>query len=473
MISKKIFAAFQKIFPKKEREIVDVSVIIPCHNYGRYLSRAIDSVLHQTVIPWEILVVDDASTDSTKDVALSYADRGVSYMRVNNRNLSLTRNSGARATAASFLLFLDADDYLQDDYIEQCLLQCADYRIGFAYGDIQKYGEETDCKRSPDFDPVLLSYSNYISSNALIRREAFDLVGGYRAIPHSLEDWDFYRRIVRANYIGKRAETKSFYFIHRDSMLQRHHSSPHCTYANSGALLHHPVTIFTVCTGNIASFSAYVAALRALNFDPSLVHLCWYNISEDTAIRALLQREIAKLSFRSVRLIHAADLKSSFTCTDRRPPENSDTRAILFAYNQIIRESHTDYVLTLGEGIVPSPDILSGLLRTMKEDSVAAIAPVWNSSSSQYEVWMTKEDGTIQHLKKQGNGTENVGGAGFGCTLFRMSTLRRISPLAVGHRSGETVPYDVCTFLRLAGYGYSLCNWDLAVKRIDATQSLA
>lgn len=468
MITRNIFSFFRKLFRRKNRQIVDVSVIIPSHNYGQYLSRAIESVLAQTVLPWEILVVDDASTDSTKDVALSYADRGVSYMRVEHRSLSATRNSGARATAASFMLFLDADDYLQDDYIERCLESCIDHRIGFAYGDVQRFGTEVAQYRSPDFDATLLSYSNYISSHALIRREAFDCIGGYRCIPNSLEDWDFYRRVVSANYIGKRATTRSFYFIHPDSMLQKHQAGPHCAYANSGALLHHPVTIFTVFTGISSSFSEYLAALHALNFNANLLHLCWCNISEDPSFHALLQSEIGKFSFQSVRLIHAADLKSSFTCTDRRPPENADNRAVLFAYNQMIRESHTDYVLTLGENIVLGPDTLSLLLCTMKEDSVATIAPVWSPSSCRYEVWMTNDDGIIQHRMKRGQGIETVGGAGFGCTLFRMSTLRRISPLAVGHRSGQLVPYDVCTFLRLTGYGYALCNWDLALSRIGA-----
>ena len=87
-----------------------VSVVIPCFNHGRFLPEAIESVLAQTY-PWiEILVVDDGSTDNTREVAAQYPH--VRYVYQHNQGLSAARNTGIRHSTGDFLVFLDADDLL-------------------------------------------------------------------------------------------------------------------------------------------------------------------------------------------------------------------------------------------------------------------------------------------------------------------------------------------------------------------------
>jgi len=107
----------------------DVAVIITCHNYGRFLGTAIRSVLAQTHAPAEILVVDDASDDETRQVAEQFADDGVRYLRVENRNAHLTRKAGVDQTTAEVVLFLDADNALNDDYIEKGLSEFGDRNV--------------------------------------------------------------------------------------------------------------------------------------------------------------------------------------------------------------------------------------------------------------------------------------------------------------------------------------------------------
>ena len=87
-----------------------VSVIIPCYNHAHYLPTAIKSVLQQTYSPIEIIVVDDGSTDETKNVSLEY--ESVQYMYQENSGLSTTRNRGIQACKGDYILFLDADDWL-------------------------------------------------------------------------------------------------------------------------------------------------------------------------------------------------------------------------------------------------------------------------------------------------------------------------------------------------------------------------
>ena len=85
-----------------------VSVIIPCYNQAHYLGEAIASVLGQTHAHYEIIVVDDGSTDDTERVAARHT--GVRCLRKKNGGLAAARNTGLRASKGDYVVFLDADD---------------------------------------------------------------------------------------------------------------------------------------------------------------------------------------------------------------------------------------------------------------------------------------------------------------------------------------------------------------------------
>ncbi|MBD0374361.1 MAG: glycosyltransferase [Flavisolibacter sp.] len=89
-----------------------VSVIIPCYNQGQYLAKAIESVLAQSHKDYEIIVVDDGSTDHTKEVAAQYS---VKYIYQSNKGPSAARNKGIHNSSGNYIVFLDADDWLLPD----------------------------------------------------------------------------------------------------------------------------------------------------------------------------------------------------------------------------------------------------------------------------------------------------------------------------------------------------------------------
>ena len=90
------------------RQSVPVAVIIPCYNYGRFISRTIESMLAQTMNPAELIVVDDGSTDDTRDVCARYPQ--VRYIWKENGGVSTARNLGLRESTAEYVMFPDADD---------------------------------------------------------------------------------------------------------------------------------------------------------------------------------------------------------------------------------------------------------------------------------------------------------------------------------------------------------------------------
>jgi len=92
-----------------------VSVIIPCYNHAHFLSTAIQSVQSQTYPNIEIIVVDDGSTDETKNVAENFSN--VRYLYQTNAGLSASRNKGIKESKGQYLLFLDADDWLYPDAV--------------------------------------------------------------------------------------------------------------------------------------------------------------------------------------------------------------------------------------------------------------------------------------------------------------------------------------------------------------------
>ena len=87
-----------------------VDAIITCHNYGRFLGEAIESVLGQSHPSSSVVVVDDGSTDETAAVAARYADRGVRYVQGPLGGAGQARNAGLEVTSAPLVAFLDADD---------------------------------------------------------------------------------------------------------------------------------------------------------------------------------------------------------------------------------------------------------------------------------------------------------------------------------------------------------------------------
>jgi glycosyltransferase involved in cell wall biosynthesis len=198
-----------------------VSVIIPCFNHGRYLARAIESVLTQPYSNVEIIVIDDGSVDNTKEVADSYPS--VKYQFQQNQGLSAARNTGIDHSAGNFLIFLDADDWLLKNaiginagYLEH------DKSLGFVSGAyiISKNGVEQEVKRQVNSEHYLrLLQGNYISMHATVmyNRKVFKNIR-FDPVLKACEDYDVYLRVTRNFPVLHHAHLIAAYFHHDTNM---------------------------------------------------------------------------------------------------------------------------------------------------------------------------------------------------------------------------------------------------------------
>ncbi|WP_161888742.1 glycosyltransferase [Pontibacter russatus] len=200
-----------------------VSVIIPCYNHGRYLQEAVQSVWSQNYPATEVLVVDDGSTDDTREAAAACA--GVRYIYQANQGLSAARNTGIRHSQGEFLVFLDADDWLLPDAIRTNVrwLQ-QDKRLAFVSGGHDKvFVEEgitkADLTEVKDNHYQHLLQGNYIGMHATVmyRRQIFDEVL-YDTTLKRCEDYDLYLRIARKHPVLHHCQRIAAYRLHTTNM---------------------------------------------------------------------------------------------------------------------------------------------------------------------------------------------------------------------------------------------------------------
>jgi glycosyltransferase involved in cell wall biosynthesis len=182
-----------------------VSVVVPCFDMGAYLDEAIDSVLAQTFQDFEIVVVDDGSTDpQTRALLDDYVRPKTRVVRTPNQGLPAARNAGAAHTSGRYLCMLDADDRLAATYMERSVAALeSDPGLAFVSHWLRTFGDaETDWRPEACDLEALLAH-NTVNGAALVRRSVFDAVGGFDgSMRHGLEDWDFWLRIIEAGGRG-------------------------------------------------------------------------------------------------------------------------------------------------------------------------------------------------------------------------------------------------------------------------------
>lgn len=200
-----------------EKLMGQVSIILPTYNRAHCIKQAVESVLRQTYSQWELLVVDDGSTDNTEEVVAKLAaeDGRVRYLRQPcNKGASAARNEGIRQGRYDYIAFQDSDDLWHTDKLEkQMQIFEKQTKTGLVYCAMRGTRQDGSGVRVPDETipkPLLQGniYTLLLQGNvigapaAVVRRECLESCGGFDEALSCLEDWELFLRIAREYEIG-------------------------------------------------------------------------------------------------------------------------------------------------------------------------------------------------------------------------------------------------------------------------------
>jgi len=209
--------------------MLNVSVIIPAFNAGRYVRESIESVLNQTYPPRELIVVDDGSTDQTSAVANCFEPR-VRVVRQKNQGVSAARNHGARVAVSEWLAFLDADDWWRPEKLEAQMHLVSKEGTRFAHCGSERVDQDgrflthqVDGLSGNIAEGMLLFKGNHANgSTTLVHRGVFEAANGYDTNLSTSADWDMCFRLGRLASLSFAPQPLAFYRQHGTNM----HANP-------------------------------------------------------------------------------------------------------------------------------------------------------------------------------------------------------------------------------------------------------
>ena len=198
---------------KEERPLI--SVIIPVYNGEAFLAEAIQSVLNQNFLPIEIVVVDDGSTDNTKQIALGFGDQ-IIYTKKENGGVASARNRGIELAKGDFIAFIDADDLWLLNKTETQISILENPGIEIVIGFTQMMALDKDVQRMQlNPEPMLI----YQLGSTMIRKSVFEIIGNFDETMILSEDTDWFFRAMEAGIsIELHKDVVQYYRIHQANL---------------------------------------------------------------------------------------------------------------------------------------------------------------------------------------------------------------------------------------------------------------
>lgn len=203
--------------------MVKVSVIVPIYNSEKYLKRCIDSLVNQTLLDMEFILINDGSTDSSDSIISSYDDPRIRYFKRSNNGIGATRNFGIEHSKGEFIGFLDSDDYVEPDMFEKLYNECINKKLDIAICDFYKESINVEEIIFDDFEitdlnsnPNLLMDINLAPWNKLYKRDICSDI--LFPVGVKYEDTPWVTKVMsKASRIGKYNECLYHYIVHNGS----------------------------------------------------------------------------------------------------------------------------------------------------------------------------------------------------------------------------------------------------------------
>lgn len=206
-----------------------VSIIMPTYNRAYILSNAIQSVLKQTYENWELIIIDDASEDETKEIVKKYNDSRIKFiLNDKNRGANYGRNIGIKASQGKFIAFLDSDNYWLCDKLQKQVekISQTDEKTAFVFCQekVVQNEKETYVPKGiiTEIEKVLYETNIIDTSTVLMKRECLDRTGLFDENMPRLQDWELFFRVIvvegyKCMYIN---ECLNINYIQKNSISQ-------------------------------------------------------------------------------------------------------------------------------------------------------------------------------------------------------------------------------------------------------------
>lgn len=204
-VAEQVAGIYCRVLARQEQPRPTASIIIPVFNYGQWVAGAIESALAQQGVDFEVIAVNDGSTDNSGEVINRYS-AVIKAIHKENGGVASARNAGAAAANGKYIAFLDADDRMEQGWLKAMVSALdANDRMGIAYSRLQILVPDGQIRQTdwppqePDLQQLLYG-QNQIPTCCLIRREAFERAGGYRRRFEPTEDGELWLKIAECGY---------------------------------------------------------------------------------------------------------------------------------------------------------------------------------------------------------------------------------------------------------------------------------
>ena len=203
-----------------------VTIYLVNHNYGRFLKRSIDSVLSQDFLDFELIIIDDGSTDHSNEILINYEQIDkVNVVRQKNKGLSVTNNIALKMSSSHYIMRLDADDYLLKNALSVLTSRMeADPDLALVFPDyyeVDEYGEILHRVKRHDFEKDVTLYDIPAhGACTMFRRDVLRDVGGYDENITRQDGYDIWLKIAYRYKVANINEPLFYYRKHPKSLTQ-------------------------------------------------------------------------------------------------------------------------------------------------------------------------------------------------------------------------------------------------------------
>lgn len=431
-----------------------VAVVVTSHNYGRFLGAALESLRAQTVAPAEIVVVADACTDNTAEIARA---SGVRVIEIDARNVAQARGAGLAATRSPFVVFLDADDYLGETYLAGTLAGMADPTVGIVTTDLWQFGTVSGRIRHDEHN---LERQNWAHAGSLVRRTALEAAADaftLRPLRATHHDWLLWRAVVRAGWrvahAPDRESTRYHYRRHPTSQTADMVAGA-ATYYDLAGLAFAPVTLFLPLAGRVEGWPRLLDFLDRQTWPRDQLRVVVCDTSQDPAFGAQVRADLGALNLPDLRIYRQRVAPAGIADAPREAAAAAVRSAMVRIYSRAIQEAATEYLWILEDDVRPPVDTLDRLLRHF-DHHVASVSAAYRSRHGARD-WVAWAPDRHPYTDAPSRGVAPVGGNGWGCVVLRTSVARGI-PIRT---DGPTADYDPNFYHHLGRSGWrALCDW--------------